>query len=367
MARVELKNIIKRFGDNTALDDVSFSIQDGQFFCLLGSSGAGKSTTINIISGVELPDAGKILLNDKDITGFLPQERNIATAFESYALYPHFTVYQNLMFPLEAPGRKHTLTLKEKDGLVHRTASMLGIEELLHRYPRELSGGQRQRVALGRTLVRRPNIYLLDEPIAHLDAKLRHRMRSELKKIQQELGITTLYTTPDQLEALSMGDVIAVLNKGKIEQIGTSDEIYYKPVNMYVARFVGDPPINFFKAVYKGTHFVIENESNFQIPVHPNSKAQLDRNMKEHPIFIGIRPKDITTVSPQDRQAHLRGEVVLIDTLGQTSVITVKEHSHIVKVKINTDKLPNLHAIVGLQFDNLKLYYFDAESRERLG
>jgi len=366
MAKVELRNITKQFGKVTALEDVSFTIKDGEFFVLLGASGAGKSTTISVISGIELPNQGKVLLDDADITKDFPQDRNVATAFESYALYPHFTVYQNLMFPLEAPQRKSTSTKDERMKRVNEIAAMLGIDDLLERFPRELSGGQKQRVALGRTLVRSPRAYLLDEPIAHLDAKLRHRMRAELKKIQKELGITTLYATPDQLEALSMGDTIAVLNKGRIEQVGTPDDIYYKPVNLYVAQFVGEPPINIFKADFHGSSATVECDTPYEVSIPPKAQKMLEDKAGNCQLLIGVRPRDIRVCPAVDVQAHTSGEVVLRDTLGQTSIITVNLKNTLIKAKIDSDTLPDLHSRIGLRFDIDQFYYFDAKTQLRI-
>lgn len=356
MAKVELRNITKKFGKLTALDDICLTIKDGELFVLLGASGAGKSTTISVISGIETPDRGSVLLDDQDITKTFPQSRDIATAFESYALYPHFTVFQNLMFPLESPERKKEMSRPEREKRVQEVAEMLGIGELLQRLPRELSGGQKQRVALGRTLVRRPKAYLLDEPIAHLDAKLRHRMRSELKKIQTGLGITTLYATPDQLEALSMADTIAVLNKGSIEQIGVPDDIYYKPKNLFVASFVGDPPMNLFAVDYKGDHAIVECDTPYRIAIRKEDQSMLAEKMGDCRLKIGIRPVDIQLTSPQDQRAQISGEVVLLDTLGQTTIVTVRLKNEEIKAKVSSDNLPELHSVVGVEMDDSRFY-----------
>lgn len=360
MARVELRSITKKFGKVTALDQVSLNIKDGELFVLLGASGAGKSTTIAIISGIETPDSGSVLVDGEDITKTFPQNRDIATAFESYALYPHFTVFQNLIFPLESPGRKRQTTRQEREKRVKEVADLLNIGELLQRYPRELSGGQKQRVALGRTLVRRPKAYMLDEPISHLDAKLRHRMRSEIKKIQTDLGLTTLYATPDQLEALSMGDTVAVLNKGIIEQVGTPDEIYYSPVNLYVASFVGDPPMNVFSVDYRGDHAVVECDTPYTVSIPPADQKMLAEKMGGCRLKIGIRPVDIRLTAPDDPKTTTCGEVVLLDKLGQTSIVTVRLKNEEIKAKVSSDFLPEQHSTIGLQMDSQRFYYFDA-------
>lgn len=367
MAQLEFRNITKKFGSTVALNDVSYTIKDGEFFVLLGASGAGKSTTINVFCGLENPEQGKVLVDGQDITSKFPQERNIATAFESYALYPHFTVFQNLMFPLEAPLRKKEMTKAQREARVQEIAELLSISELMGRYPRELSGGQKQRVALGRTLVRKPTAYMLDEPIAHLDAKLRHRMRSELKKIQQTMGITTLYATPDQLEALSMGDTIAVMNKGVLEQIGTADEIYYKPVNTYVATFVGDPPMNIFGADFQGDHIIVECDTPFKISLSARDTQLLADKAGSCQLKVGIRPKDIRLTTPDDPAANTIAEVSMIDTLGQTSIVVTKVKTSEIRLKVNSDSLPKINTQVGLVMDQEQFYYFDAGTTLRIG
>lgn len=367
MAKVELRNITKRFGDVTALDSVSLTVPDGQFFVLLGASGAGKSTTINIISGIEHPDDGTVHLNDVDVTRDFPQGRDVATAFEAYALYPHFTVNQNLLFPLQAPQRRAAFTQEQRQARVNAIAEMLGIDDLLERFPRELSGGQKQRVALGRTLVRSPQVYLLDEPIAHLDAKLRHHMRAELKKIQRELGVTTIYATPDQLEALSMGDVIAVINEGILEQVGPPDEVYAKPANLYVARFVGEPPMNIFEAEVHDSSAKLRLVTGASIRMPATMRDSLNVQDGGAPMLLGIRPSDIELCEPGDPSAHVSGEVSLRETLGQISIITVVSGETSTKAKINTDKLPELYSHIGLRFREERFHFFDAVSHLRVG
>jgi ABC-type sugar transport system ATPase subunit len=366
MAQIVLEDITKRFGSVTALDGVSLTIADGEFFVVLGSSGAGKSTLVNVISGIERPEAGRVWLDGGDVTAAFPQDRNIATAFESYALYPHFTVYRNLLFPLEAPRRRRGTSAEARDARVREVAALLGIDDLLERYPRELSGGQKQRVALGRTLVRQPRAYLLDEPIAHLDAKLRHRMRSELKKIQQEMGITTLYCTPDQLEALSMGDRIAVLHQGRVEQVGTPDDLYYRPANLYVAAFLGDPPMNIFAVDFQGDCAVVRCEAPYRVPIGQQDQARLAAQPGERAVKLGVRPKDIRLTAPGDPAAHTLGRVTLIDTLGQTSIITLEAQREVIKVKASSDRLPAVGETAGLILDSERLYFFDAATDIRL-
>jgi len=366
MAALELRDVTKRFGRVTAMNRVSFTAREGGFFVLLGAPGAGKSTTINVICGIEKPDAGRISLGGRDITQEFAQTRDIATAFENYALYPHMTVFENLLFPLEAPIRRREMPRSERERRVKEIAEMLGIGELLQRHPRELSGGQRQRVALGRTLIRRPKLYLLDEPIAHLDAKLRHRMRSELKKIQQEFGITAVYATPDQLEALSMADTIAVLHKGVIEQVGKPDDIYYRPANVYVAGFISDPPMNILPAELRDDSLDLAWGAPFRIPLGVRERRALREKAADHRLNVGVRPVDITLVSSSDSRAQLRGEVILMDTLGQTAIVTVRIGSNTLKAKVSSDNLPEQRHAVGLSLSAERMYFFDASTGRRI-
>jgi len=367
MANIVLRSIWKQFGEVPALQGVAFECKDGELFCLLGPSGAGKTTTLRIIAGVETADKGDILLDNRPISKLFPQERDIAFAFESYALYPHLTVFDNLAFPLRAPIRASQYTEDELESRVKEVANMLDIGELLARYPRQLSGGQRQRVALGRALVRKPKAYLLDEPIAHLDAKLRHRMRGELRKIQTGLGITMVYSTPDQLEALSMADTIAVINKGRTEQIGAPDEIYSRPVNVFVARLVGDPPMNILDATIEAGTLIIHSNGSFQIPVPPKDRALLSENAKRGKLGVGIRPKDIQLVPESAETVHARGQVKDVDTLGQVTVVTVVVGSMEMKIKVSTEQMPDRGTNVGLVLDSTRFHYFDPETDLRIG
>jgi multiple sugar transport system ATP-binding protein len=240
MAEVEVRDIRKSFGGANAVDGVSLVCHDGEYLVLLGPSGCGKTTLLRMIAGLEEPTGGDILIGGKSVRGLPPRARKIAMVFQSYALYPHKRVGQNISFPLEAQG----MSKKEKDERVRWAADLLGIGHLLERKPRQLSGGERQRVALARALVREPQVFLLDEPLSNLDAKLRASARLELKQFQQRLGASTIYVTHDQVEAMGLGDRIAVLNQGRLQQVGTPDEIYHESANTFVATFVGSPPMN---------------------------------------------------------------------------------------------------------------------------
>jgi multiple sugar transport system ATP-binding protein len=291
MAKVELQNVTKIY-DKTikALDDVSFTVKDGEFFVLLGPTGAGKTTMLRSVAGLEKIDKGKILFDDEDITSAQPAARDTAFVFQQYSLYPHYKVYDNLAFPLRSPLRK--LPESEIDSKVTKIAEMLKISPKLNNKATELSGGEMQRVAIGRALVRDPNIYLMDEPLSSLDAKLRESLRVELKKIQLNLGATILYVTHDQAEATTMADEIGVLENGKIAQIGTPEEIYNKPNSIYVANRLGSPKIN------------ILNNSTLKTSL-PSSEHQL-----------GVRPEHVKL-----GKGELIGSVKTIEALGAETVV----------------------------------------------
>ncbi len=240
MARVEIRGISKLFGEVRAVDHVDIETVEGEFLVLLGPSGCGKTTLLRMIAGIEVPTGGDILIDERVVTNLPPRMRNIAMVFQSYALYPHMTVYRNIAFPLRTRGVDRS-TIKEK---VEWAAGMFGIERLLDRKPRELSGGERQRVALARAMVREPSVFLLDEPLSNLDAILRASAREELRQFQKRVGVTTIYVTHDQVEAMGLGDRIVVMNKGSIHQVGTPMEIYHWPADTFVATFLGSPPMN---------------------------------------------------------------------------------------------------------------------------
>jgi multiple sugar transport system ATP-binding protein len=367
MAKISLKNISKQYkgGQIKALRNLSLEVADGEFFCILGPAGAGKTTTIKLIAGNEAVDGGSIYIGDQDVTDLEAKDRDVAVAYETYALYPHRTVRENLSFPLEAPIRKKDYTTETRNARVIEIAEMLGIGELLDRFPRQLSGGQRQRVALGRALVRKPKAYLLDEPIAHLDAKLRHRMRGELKRIQMEFGITTVYTTPDQLEALSLPDHLAVLNAGVIEQVGTPDEVYRRPANIFVARLVGDPPMNMLESELKGDQLVIGGLFRIQVPDETKNLLADKSNGKD--IMLGVRPKNLIFTSLDSNECLFRAIVEHVQVMGETSIVTLNTNNPIdLRAKVSTQGAPKPGENVGLVFDLNDCHFFDNQTEHRI-
>ncbi|EEB74751.1 ABC transporter ATP-binding protein [Thermococcus sp. AM4] len=329
MAEVVLKGVWKQFGEVTAVRDMNLHVRDGEFMILLGPSGCGKTTTLRMIAGLEEPTKGRIfiggqLVADPEKGIFVPpKDRDIAMVFQSYALYPHMTVYDNIAFPLKL----RRVPRQEIDQRVREVAEMLGLAGLLNRKPRELSGGQRQRVALGRAIVRKPKVFLMDEPLSNLDAKLRVRMRAELKKLQRQLGVTTIYVTHDQVEAMTMGDRIAVINQGVLQQVGTPEEVYNKPANTFVAGFIGSPPMNFLDATITEDGFADFGE--FKLKLLPDQFEVLrERNLIGKEVIFGIRPEDI--YDAMFAQVKIPGEnmtraiVEIIENLGSEKIVHLR-------------------------------------------
>ncbi|PSP74737.1 sugar ABC transporter ATP-binding protein [Halobacteriales archaeon QS_3_64_16] len=292
MTRVTLDSLTKHFDDDgntvVAVDDVSIDIADGEFIVLVGPSGCGKSTTLRMVAGLETITGGEIRLDDTVVNDRQAKDRDIAMVFQSYALYPHMSVRRNMSFGLEESTDLDDGEIGER---VESTATMMGIAELLDRKPGELSGGQQQRVALGRAIVRDPAVFLMDEPLSNLDAKLRAQMRTELQRLQEDLGVTTVYVTHDQTEAMTMGDRIAVLNDGRLQQVGTPLECYHEPANLFVAGFIGEPSMNVFEMEVEGEELVGEE---FTYPISSETREALG-DVRE--VTLGIRPEDVEVLT----------------------------------------------------------------------
>ena len=288
MTKVLLKDVKKSFGDVIAVNKLSLEARDKEFLVLLGPSGCGKTTALRCIAGLESPEEGEIYIGERLVNDLSPKDRNIAMVFQSYALYPHMTVFKNLSFPLE----NAKLSKGEIDQRVRQVSKLLKIQKLLNRKPRQLSGGQRQRVALGRAIVREPHAFLMDEPLSNLDAKLRVYMRTELKKLQKELGVTTIYVTHDQIEALTMGDRVAIMNDGVLQQFDPPSKVYSHPSNVFVAGFIGSPPTNFFdcKLIKEPANTLDAGEFRYSIPEHTTKAME---GITSDSCVLGVRPQDI--------------------------------------------------------------------------
>ncbi|MCQ3802933.1 MAG: sn-glycerol-3-phosphate ABC transporter ATP-binding protein UgpC [bacterium] len=302
MATVALDNVTKIYtGDTPSVANVSLTIGNGEFLALLGPSGCGKSTLLRMIAGLETVTSGELIINDRPVSGVHPRDRNIAMVFQNYALYPHMTIRENMEYPLKL----QKVEKKSRNLKVEEVASLLEIREELDRKPDSLSGGQRQRVAMGRALVREPAVFLMDEPLSNLDARLRIQMRTEIVVLQRKLGITTVYVTHDQVEAMTMADRIVVINKGRVQQIGPPTEIYGWPANLFVAGFMGSPPMNFLQPE-QSSRGVRMNGRKTAAPGHPDSRH----------VVVGIRPEDIHLGQADPDELSLHGTVAAVETLG---------------------------------------------------
>src|SRR5215470_16719758 len=297
--RVRLANIHKSFGHVEVVKGLDLEVEDGEFLVVLGASGSGKTTVLRMIAGLESVTSGRVLIGDRDVTDVLPKYRDVAMVFQSYALYPHMTVAENIGYPLKLRDTPKA----ERDARIREAAGKVHLEDYLDRYPRQLSGGQRQRVALARAIVRRPSLFLMDEPLSNLDAKLRGYMRSELKRLQADLGVTTIYVTHDQIEAMTLAHRVAVMNKGIVQQIAAPREIYDNPANLFVAGFIGSPPMNTIPGAIA--------DGSFRIPEGSLSLAGYAARAE---VILGFRPEDATIVDPA--QGDLKAAVFSCELTG---------------------------------------------------
>jgi multiple sugar transport system ATP-binding protein len=361
MAEVRLEGISKRFGRIQAVKGLSLKVEPGRFVILLGPTGAGKTTTLRITAGLERPDEGEVYFDGRQVTDLPPQERDVAFVFQNLALYPRYNVFDNIASPLKARG----MDQGEIERRVKRVADVLHISHLLDRKTMQLSGGEKQRVALGRAMVREPNLFLLDEPISALDAKLREEMRTELKRLQSDFGATFFYATPDQAEAMSMADIIAIINEGHIVQIGTPDEIYSRPANLFVADFVGSPGMNLLPCSVRSENqrtFLDVGPSAFKLPLSGEQAGLLNGHTAGTEMTFGIRPEDIAIdVSPQ--KGRIRGKVYIVETLGGYNIVEVEVNGKILRVKTDFSFEPLIGQEVWLEFRSDRIHLFDGEGK----
>jgi len=356
MSSVRVDNLKKHFGKVEAVKGISFQVEEGEFVVLLGPSGCGKTTTLRCIAGLEQPDAGRIYFDQDDVTDLSPAARNIAFVFQLYALYPHLNVYDNIAFPLRAE-RRPAAEIKQK---VDEVLKLLQIEEIKHRKPRQLTGGQKQRVALARAIVRRPRVFLLDEPLSNIDAKLRETTRAELKKLQRSIRATTLYVTHDQVEAMTMADKIIVMNFGDIQQIGAPEDVYHYPTNMFVARFLGSPGMNFVPgelAEEKGKPGVRIHSGQF-IPLKEEQKEKLAGAPRE--VILGVRPEDIQV----GEQGDIDAEVYVLEPMGAQNVMTLRIDDTLIKALLPGDFFKEVGSRVLLSFKDARV--FDAKTEKMI-
>lgn len=360
MASVSIRNVWKYYGKTAAVKDLDIEITDGEFLCILGPSGCGKSSTLRMLAGLEHISAGDILFGDQRVNDLPPKERDIAMVFENYALYPHKNVYENIANSLRL-GNIPKDSIEQK---VTKAAKMLEIGGLLDRKPLELSGGQKQRVAIGRAIVREPQLFLFDEPIAHLDAKLRAYMRVELKILQRELGTTMVYVTHDQLEALSMADRIAVMHEGVLQQLGTPQDIYNSPVNEWVAGFVGEPPMNFIDCEIvdqDGKLFV--QHADFSVSVGDKQTDILRQKNVTGDVRMAVRPEEVAIRSNAEGN-YVRGHVMITEPLGGDMLVDVTLGNQKILVKTKPNFAGNIGDECYVGFDTDRWHLFARDTGE---
>jgi multiple sugar transport system ATP-binding protein len=359
VAGIRVENIVKRFGSVTALRGVTLEIADGEFFAVLGPPGAGKTTLLRTIVGLERPDEGDVYIDDERATDVYPGDRDMAIVFQNLALYPDKTVYENLAFPLKQQ-KKEKQQIRQR---VLETARILHIEHLLSRKPAKLSGGERQRVALGRAIVRDPRAYLLDEPIAALDALLRIEMRAELKRLQRELGRTLIYVTHDQVEALSMADRIAVLREGAVQQVGPPEVVYHLPANRFVATVVGSPPMNFIPCTFEAANGRprLEHEA-FEVHLSERAGGRKIPLKDGASCFLGVRPEDVR-IEPRDEA--LTARVHTTERLGSETIVDLELGGRVIKALVSPTLELEQDTAVQVMLDPCRLHVF-SESGEAL-
>lgn len=366
LTTLSIRNLTKKYGHLIALENFSLEISSGEFMVLLGPSGCGKTTVLRCIAGLTDITSGEIYIGGELVNKLPPKDRDVAMVFQNYSLYPHMNVYDNIAFPLKM-RRVQKTKINES---VQKIAKLLDIDNLLGRKPKEISGGQMQRVALGRALVREPKIFLMDEPLSNLDAKLRTEMRVEIKKLQEKVGITTLYITHDQAEAMSMADNVGIMDSGKLLQLDSPQKVYTEPANRFVASFIGVPPMNFlkFKIIRESSLFLkFDDNNSYQqdnrsIIKIPDTLARNLSNILEETIMLGIRPKDIILLGDGEDfdGLILKGETAYVESLGDDSIAEVKLGESLLKISNVTSRnetpIVGKEAKIGIKYDKIKLF-----------
>lgn len=366
MAGLKLKNIWKRYGDVEAVKDFNLDIKDKEFIVFVGPSGCGKSTTLRMIAGLEEISDGELFIEDKLVNNVAPKDRDIAMVFQNYALYPHMNVYENMAFGLKL--RK--IPKDEIDRRVNEAAKILGIEEYLKRKPKALSGGQRQRVALGRAIVREPKVFLMDEPLSNLDAKLRVQMRAEILKLHEKLQTTFIYVTHDQTEAMTMASRIVIMRDGIIQQVGSPKEVYEQPNNLFVGGFIGSPAMNFIqgKIVTEGDKLIFTSVgADIEVP-EGKGKILRENNYIGKEIYLGIRPEDIhdEPVFLESVPSVIKAKVEVSELTGAEKFVHLKVGNETIIARLDARSQAEMGSMLEVAFDPNSLHFFDAETENRI-
>src|SRR5438477_3363249 len=362
MAHLALSSVTKKFGRHAALAGLDLEIADGEFFVLLGPTGAGKTTTLRLIAGLEKPDEGSIRIGGEDVASWSAAQRDVALVFQYYSLYPHYTVRENLEFPLKAKHRR--LSAQEIGERVSKAAKTLRIDHLLERKTDRLSGGEMQRVSIGRAIVRQPRVFLMDEPLSNLDAKLREILRAELKDLQMKFQATFIYVTHDQVQAMSMGDRIGVLNHGRIVQIGTPDEIYNRPRDTFVATFVGSPAMNLLSGVVRDGRVLVA-PGKLEIPVEAELANRIPPGLDR--VTLGVRAEDVVVGQGGGRGGGLEGRVYGVENHGAEKIVTLKVDEHSLKATVPAHMAIEIDSTIAFAMNPGKLQFFADQTGVNLG
>ena len=347
MAEIQLRNVSKRWGSFVGVDNFDLTIADREFLVLLGPSGCGKTTTMRMIAGLESPTGGEIKIGDKVVNDLDPKDRDVAMVFQSYALYPNMNVYENIRFPLKVRG----IDPSTHDDRVRRASAMVELDDFLHRKPAELSGGQRQRVALARAIVREPNVFLMDEPLSNLDAKLRVSTRAQIKNLSHELSVTTIYVTHDQIEAMTLADRVVVMEKGVVQQVGSPTEIYDRPANTFVAGFIGSPAMNLIEGSVSGGSFTAQ---------HTEIK---DTSAPDGKLTLGFRAEDASVV---ESGGQINAPIYSLELLGDATMVTVRVDGTLVSVRADKAYRAEIGETVSISVPNEICHLFDGQTGARL-
>lgn len=353
MSTISLKNIVKSWGQSVGVKRMSLDIADGEFLVLLGPSGCGKTTTMRMVAGLEDPTEGEVWIGNKCVNGLEPKDRDVAMVFQSYGLYPNMTVYENISFPLRIRG----MAKAEIHPAVMKASGKVELDDFLQRRPKELSGGQRQRVALARAIVRQPKVFLMDEPLSNLDAKLRVSMRAHIKHLHHELGVTTIYVTHDQVEAMTLADRVVVMSKAEIQQIGTPEQIYNDPNNLFVAAFIGAPAMNLVSGTIKDGVFEASGET---YAVRVGGFGALSHSN----VVLGMRAEDMRVTGEKD--AQVRGEVFSFELLGDATTVTIKIGDQMITAKASKEFRASIGQRVGFSVAIERCYLFDGQTQNRM-
>jgi multiple sugar transport system ATP-binding protein len=352
MASVVFKDVTKKFGNFTAITNLDLEVRDKEFLVLLGPSGCGKTTTMRMVAGLEEATAGDIYIGNDRVNDLLPKYRDVAMVFQSYALYPHLTVAENIGYPL----RVRKVPIAQRRQIVAEVARRVELEPMLSRLPKELSGGQRQRVALARAIVRTPKVFLMDEPLSNLDAKLRVQVRAQLKHLQHELQVTTIYVTHDQIEAMTLAHRVAVMNQGIIEQLGAPKEIYNNPRTLFVAGFIGSPPMNLVNGAVKDGTFSGAGGLRFEGLGRANVALAV----------LGVRPEDLQVVSPSEHGINLAAPIYSVELTGESTLVTVRAGEGLLTMRADKNFGGDFDQMIGVKASRDRVFLFEQQSKRRV-